>query len=71
MKLEKCEKIYTSVVVLGEFMYGKLKAELQTVGNIVPENDMWIVATALANNMTVVTQDKHFGHIPGLNVIKI
>ena len=52
-------------------VYGELKAELQAHGNIMPENDMWIAATALANDMAVVTQDKHFEHIPNLKVIKL
>ncbi|MBQ6566188.1 MAG: type II toxin-antitoxin system VapC family toxin [Treponema sp.] len=51
--------------------YGKLKKALQAHGNIMPENDMWIAATALANGMTVVTQDKHFEHIDGLLIIKV
>ena len=51
--------------------YGRLKCELQAHGNIMPENDMWIAATALANDMAAVTQDKHFEHIPDLKVIKL
>ena len=51
--------------------YGKIKNVLQAHGNIMPENDMWIAATAIANNMTVITQDRHFEHIPNLNVIKL
>ena len=51
--------------------YGKIKAILQANGNIMLENDIWIAATALANNMVVVTQDKHFDSIPGLKVIKL
>jgi tRNA(fMet)-specific endonuclease VapC len=51
--------------------YGKLKCSLQKTGDIMPENDMWIAATAIANDMQVVTQDKHFEHIKGLLVIKI
>ena len=49
--------------------YGIIKANLQKHGHILPENDMWIAATALANDMTVVTQDKHFSVIEGLTVI--
>ena len=51
--------------------YGRIKCELQAHGNIMPENDMWIAATALVNDMTVVTQDRHFEHIPGLTVLKM
>lgn len=52
-------------------IYGKLKKELQSCGNIMPENDMWIAATAISNRVTVITGDKHFEHIPNLSVIKI
>lgn len=51
--------------------YGKLKCKLQAYGHIMPENDMWIAATAIANGMSVVTQDKHFEMIDGLAVIKL
>lgn len=51
--------------------YGKLKCKLQVHGHILPENDMWIAATAIANGMSVVTQDKHFEMIDGLAVIKL
>ena len=51
--------------------YGKLKYVLQKSGNIMPENDMWIAATAIANDLQVVTQDRHFDLIKGLTVLKI
>ncbi len=52
-------------------VYGELKKHLQSHGNIMPENDMWIAATAIANGMAVITQDKLFENIPSLNVIKL
>lgn len=52
-------------------VYGYIKKELQSHGNIMPENDMWIAASAIANDKTVITQDKHFENIPNLNVIKM
>ena len=52
-------------------VYGYIKKELQSHGNIMPENDMWIAAAAIANDKTVITQDKHFENIPNLNVIKM
>ena len=48
--------------IVAEF-YGEIKKDLLSHGNVMPENDMWIAATALANDMTVITQDKHFEHI--------
>lgn len=52
-------------------VYGNIKKELLAHGKVMPENDMWIGATAIANNMTVITQDKHFDNIPGITVIKL
>ena len=54
--------------IVAEF-YGEIKKDLLSHGNVMSENDMWIAATALANEMTVITQDKHFEHIQNLMVI--
>lgn len=56
--------------IVAEF-YGEIKKDLLSHGNVMPENDMWIAATALANDMTVITQDKHFEHIQNLMVIQL
>ena len=56
--------------IVAEF-YGEIKKDLLSHGNVMPENDMWIATTALANDMTVITQDKHFEHIQNLMVIKL
>lgn len=56
--------------IVAEF-YGEIKKDLLSHGNVMPENDIWIAATALANDMTVITQDKHFEHIQNLMVIKL
>ena len=56
--------------IVAEF-YGEIKKDLLSHSNVMPENDMWIAATALANDMTVITQDKHFEHIQNLMVIKL
>ena len=49
--------------------YGRIKRDLQGCGRILPENDMWIAATALASDMAVVTQDKHFSYVERLVVV--
>lgn len=51
--------------------YGRLKNELQSHGEIMPENDMWIASIARVNKMAVATQDKHFEKISNLTVIKM
>ncbi|NSW90958.1 MAG: PIN domain-containing protein [Firmicutes bacterium] len=35
----------------------------------IPENDLWIAATAIANNLKLATFDHHFTHIDGLEVV--
>lgn len=52
-------------------VYGYIKKDLLSHGNVLPENDMWIAATAIANKVSVITQDKHFESISGLSVIKM
>lgn len=51
--------------------YGVLKNKLLSQGKVLPENDMWIAAIAIANNVSVITQDKHFEEIENISVIKI
>ena len=40
--------------------YGALHSELRAKGQLIPTNDIWIAATALANRATVITSDPHF-----------
>lgn len=36
-----------------------------------PLNDSWIAATAIANNLPVVSQDDDYEDVPGLHVIRV
>ena len=47
--------------------YGRLKALLEAQGLNLGDNDLWIAATALLLNYTVVTRDSIFTRIPGLH----
>lgn len=47
-------------------LYGQLKAELMTAGQIIPDNDLWIAALARQHDVTLVSRDQHFGHVTGL-----
>jgi tRNA(fMet)-specific endonuclease VapC len=40
--------------------YGQIKAELESKGRPIPDNDMWIAAIARQHNLTLVTRDAHF-----------
>ncbi len=48
--------------------YGRLKAGLRGQGVTMADNDLWIAASALVLNATLITQDKAFGSVPGLTV---
>lgn len=49
--------------------YGQVKFALKTIGRPIPENDIWIAATALEHGLPLVTRDAHFAHVPGLTVL--
>jgi len=44
-------------------IYGEIKAGLAKKGVNLPENDIWIAATAKANRCRVISFDSHFSHI--------
>jgi tRNA(fMet)-specific endonuclease VapC len=44
-------------------IYGKIRADLRKKGTPIPENDIWIAATAMQHNFTLITNDKHFANI--------
>ena len=37
--------------------YGRERARLRSQGQLIPDNDIWIAATALAHNLTIVSRD--------------
>ena len=51
--------------------YGKIAAHLRKNGTPIPMNDMWIAATAIANNLRLVTADAHFKNIPDLDLLLV
>jgi tRNA(fMet)-specific endonuclease VapC len=74
-KLE-IEGLSNKVIVLDctketAFIYGGIKAELKNKGKKIPENDIWIAAIAIENNLPLLTNDKHFGFVDGLRIEKV
>ena len=51
--------------------YGKIKSVLKSKGHPIPENDIWIAATALTANLSLVTADSDFENIPDLLIEKM
>ena len=54
---------YTSVY------YTKIYQYLKSVGEMIPQNDIWIAASALEHGFELLTHDRRFNGIPMLNVI--
>ncbi len=52
-------------------VYADLRMNLRRVGRPIPSNDCWIAALCLQFGMALATQDAHFQHIAGLNVIHV
>jgi tRNA(fMet)-specific endonuclease VapC len=49
--------------------YGAVRAELETRGELIGNNDLWIVAHALAAGLTLVTNnEKEFRRVRGLKI---
>jgi tRNA(fMet)-specific endonuclease VapC len=48
--------------------YGAIKQALLNKGRPIPENDIWIAASALQNDLTLITRDGHFAEIDGLKI---
>jgi tRNA(fMet)-specific endonuclease VapC len=46
--------------------YGHVFFQLRSQGSPIPQNDVWIAATALQHDLTLLTRDGHFDHVAGL-----
>lgn len=49
-------------------LYAKTRMILKQKGRPIPENDIWIAASCLENQMVIMTNDAHFRSIEGLAV---
>lgn len=50
--------------------YGQVKALLRAKGRPLPENDIWIAATAQQHDLTLLSRDDHFVEVEGLRCEK-
>ncbi|MEO7001777.1 MAG: PIN domain-containing protein [Ktedonobacterales bacterium] len=47
-------------------IYGRAKSDLKRRGYAMPDNDIWIAATAMQHGLTLAARDTHFDLIGGL-----
>lgn len=46
--------------------YARVRDELSRLGTPIPDNDVWIAASARQHGLPVVSRDRHFDRVPGL-----
>ncbi|MSR64627.1 MAG: type II toxin-antitoxin system VapC family toxin [Verrucomicrobiae bacterium] len=52
-------------------LYGRIKAKLMADGNPIPDNDIWIAATALQTGLPLATRDAHFDHVDEITKLHV
>jgi tRNA(fMet)-specific endonuclease VapC len=50
-------------------IYGLVKAELAQIGKPIPDNDLWVAATARQHDLPLATRDAHFAQVPQLKTL--
>lgn len=49
--------------------YGEVRKQLEAKGRRIPENDLWIAATAIMQGLPPATRERHFKQVDGLEII--
>ena len=50
-------------------VYAQVRRQLRTAGTPIPENDVWIAATAIEHGLPLATRDGHFRVVKGLEIV--
>jgi predicted nucleic acid-binding protein len=51
--------------------WAELRVTLREVGRRMATNDGWIAATAIAHGLPLITQDRDYDGVPGLDVVTL
>lgn len=51
--------------------YSAIRLQLKQKGRPIPENDLWIAAVCIENNLPIITADAHFESVEGLEVVRV
>ena len=65
--IESCELLDINMLVAEK--YADVRLKLKKAGKPIPENDIWIAATCLVNNIAIFTLDKHFKYVTDATVL--
>lgn len=63
---KSCNILYLNYRTASE--YARIKSGLKKAGTPIPENDIWIAALSIENNITLATRDKHFNFIKDIKI---
>ena len=50
--------------------YARIGEQLRSCGSPIPTNDHWIAAIAIRHHLSLMSRDRHFDRIPGLEVLR-
>lgn len=50
-------------------VYARVRHQLRAAGTPLPENDVWIAATAIEHSLPLASRDRHFRLVRGLEVV--
>ena len=70
-EIQKLRELFSPIALSYDILdrYAKLRVLLEAQGNRLEDMDLFIAATALANDYTLVTHNtRHFSRIPGLKL---
>lgn len=48
--------------------YARIFVQLKNAGRPIPDNDLWIAAMVVENDLRLITRDKHFSYLPQLEL---
>src|SRR3990172_1394494 len=51
--------------------YSTVRLQLKQKGRPIPENDVWIAAVCIENDLPIITPDTHFDNVEGLEVVNV
>ncbi len=49
--------------------YARLYRQLRLQGTPIPINDLWIAALVVEHNLVLCTRDRHFDHLPQIEIV--